>query len=103
MLLMLSVRLAATIHYYLRAYAPANILLDRLRVCRRPARRIGIALSAAIAYLYASSLAATIAAQDGPGWLNMFVLIYFWNAARFAAMAAVTVPLVAQELGRFRR
>lgn len=31
MLLVLSVRLAATIHYYLQAFAPTNMLLRQLR------------------------------------------------------------------------
>jgi hypothetical protein len=30
------------------------------------------------------SICATIVGRGGPGWLNLLVILFFWNAAKFA-------------------
>ena len=57
MLLVLSVRLTATIHYYLRAYAPTNILLRRLRSRDGLKWTIPTALVLVPTYLFAAAIA----------------------------------------------
>ena len=92
MLLVLSVRLAATIHYYLRAHAPTNILLRRLRSREGLKWAILAALALVPAYLFAAAIASGAIADGGPGWLHLAVLLFLWNAMKFAS-ACVMIPL----------
>ena len=82
MLLVLSVRLAATIHYYLQAFAPTNILLRRLRTRSGLKWVIPTALLLVPMYLIAAAIATTVIDDGGPGWLNLVVLTCIWNAIR---------------------
>lgn len=89
MLLMLSVRLAAAIHYYLRAYAPTNILLRSLRARDGLKWAIPAALVLVPAYLFAAALATAVVADGGPGWLNLVALLFIWDACKFAALLPI--------------
>lgn len=103
MLLVLSVRLAATIHYFLRAYAPTNILVRRLRARDGLKWAIPIALVVVPVYLFAAAITTTVIADGGSGWLNLVVLTCIWNAMKFAWMGVLSVPLLARVLVRERR
>jgi hypothetical protein len=94
MVFMLSVRLAAAIHDSLGRYAPTNILLDLLRSRRGLEWAVPAALLAVPAYLFAMSLCATIAEDGGPGWLNLLVILFFWNALKFVSMAVLSVSML---------
>lgn len=85
--------LSATIRRYLRAYMPSNILLDRLRARggRKWAMPVGSLL--APAYLFLASLMTEVLHHGGPGWLNLLVLLFIWNAMKFLAVAAL-VPIL---------
>jgi hypothetical protein len=48
------------------------------------------AMVAVPAYLYAMSLCATLVERGGPGWLNLLVFLFFWNAMKFAWMAVLS-------------
>jgi hypothetical protein len=78
--------LSAAIRGYLRFYMPTNRAVDWLRSPRCLRRAIPVAMGAAAAYLYAMSICATIIERGGPGSLNVLVILYFWNAAKFAWM-----------------
>ena len=93
MLLMLSVRFAATIHYYLQAFAPTNILLRRLRARGGLKWAIPAALLLVPTYLFASAITTTVLADGGAGWLNLVVLTCIWNAMKFAWLGVLT-PIV---------
>lgn len=41
------------------------------------------------AYVFAVSVCATIVADGGPGWLNVLVILFFWNAMKFAVMGVL--------------
>ena len=84
MLLMLSVRLAATIHNYLQAYAPTNILLRHLRTRGGLKWAVPAALLLVPTYLFAAAIATTVIDDGGPGWLNLVVLTCIWNAMKLA-------------------
>jgi len=77
----LSVRLAAAIHYDLRAYAPTNILLRRLRSRDGIKWAIPVSVVLVLAYLYSMSLAGPLSERGGSGWLNLLVLLSFCYGA----------------------
>ena len=100
MLLVLSVRLAATIHYYLQAFAPTNILLRHLRARGGLKWAIPAALLLIPTYLFAAAITTAVIADGGPGWLNLVALTCVWNAMKFACMGVLSPFMM---LGRLRR
>ena len=97
--------LSAAIRGYLRFYMPTNRAVDWLRTPRGLTWAIPVALIAAPAYLGLTALAIQGAAHPGLGWLNVLVILLFWNAMKFAWMAVLSLPLMAgRALARlFRR
>ena len=85
--------LSAAIRGYLRFYMPTNVALDYLRTPRGLKWAVPVALVAVPAYLYAMSLCAVIVADGGLGFLNVLVILLFWNAMKFAWIAVLT-PLL---------
>ncbi len=103
MLLVLSVCFAATIHYYLQAFAPTNILLRRLRTRGGFKWAIPAAVLLVPGYLFAAAIATSVLDDGGPGWLNLVAFTCTWNAIKFAWMGVLSVPLLARVLVRERR
>jgi hypothetical protein len=92
MLLLLSVRLAAAIHRFLYIYAPTNILVRHLRT--RRGLRAAIPTAAVVlvsAYLFAARMATTLMERGGPEWLKVLVVLFVWNAMKFAALGVWSV------------
>lgn len=86
LLWMLSVR----IRYFLRRYMPTNLLLDLMRT--RRGLKWGIpAMLLAVPYLLAASICANLIAGGSPGWLNLLVLLFIWNAMKFLIMGPVSL------------
>ena len=81
--------LSAALNGYLRFYMPTNIAIDLLRTARGLKWAIPVALVATPAYLFAMSVCATIVERGGPGYLNVFVLLFAWNSMKFACMAVL--------------
>lgn len=81
----LTLYLAARIRQLLHVHAPTNIAIDAMR--RQPDRiwMPFAALAAGAAYLYAMSFCAVIIEAGGPGWVNLLVLLFFWNAIKLTA------------------
>ena len=73
-MLMLSVRFAATIHYYLQAFAPTNLLLRHLRTRGGLKWAIPTALLIVPTYLFAAATTTAVIADGGAGWLNLVAL-----------------------------
>ena len=95
MLLVLSVRLAATIHYYLQAFAPTNILLRHLRTRGGLKWAIPAGLLLVPTYLFAAAIITTTVIDDGgPGWLNLVVLTCIWNAIRVSCIGGLSPILL---------
>ena len=103
MLLVLSVRLTATIHSYLQAFAPTNILLRRLRTRGGLKWAIPAALLLVPTYLFAAAITTCVIADGGTGWLNLVMLTCIWNAFKFVGLGALSVPLLAVAWVRERR
>lgn len=80
---------------FLRRYMPTNILLDKIRT--RRGLKWGVpAMLIAVPYLLIASPLAAAVADDGPGWLNILVVLFLWNAAKFAFIGPVTLILLAR-------
>lgn len=84
---------------YLRYYMPTNILLDLIRT--RRGLRWGIPATIALvpAYLYAASITTTLIERGGPGWLNVLVLLFIWNAMKFGWMGLL-IPVLMRAVHR---
>lgn len=82
--------LSAALRGYLLFYMPTNRAVDGLRSPRGLKWAIPVALVAVPAYLGLTALAIQGAARPGLGWFNMLVFVFFWNAMKFAWMAALT-------------
>jgi hypothetical protein len=79
--------------YFLRRYMPTNILLDLIRT--RRGLKWGIpAMLLAAPYLLAASICANFIADGGPGWLNLLVLLFIWNAMKFLIMGPVSLVVL---------
>jgi hypothetical protein len=87
--------LSAAIRGYLRFYMPTNRALDWLRTPRGLTWAIPVAFVAMPGYLYAMSVAALFAQRPGLGYLNLMVLLFAWNAMKFAAFGLVSIPMLA--------
>jgi hypothetical protein len=53
---------------------------------------VPVAFVATPAYLFAMSVCATVVDRGGPGYLNVLVLLFAWNAIKFG-VAGVLSPL----------
>lgn len=85
----------ASIHirYYLRRYAPTNILLDAIRT--RRGLKWGIpAMLLAAPYLYAAAICTTIINEGGPGWLNILAVLFIWNAFKMLWIGPISLVLL---------
>lgn len=87
--------LSVRTRYFLRRYMPTNILLDLIRT--RGGLKGGIpAMLFAVLYLLAASICTNVIADDGPGWLNLLVLLFCWNALKFIAIGPVSLALLSR-------
>ena len=78
--------LSAHARYYLRCYMPTNIALDAIRT--RRGLKWGIpAMLLAVPYFLVANYCLTLIEDGGPGWLNLLVLLFCWNALKFLVMA----------------
>ncbi len=95
---------ALSVHtrYFLRRYMPTNILLDAIRT--RRGLRWGLpAMLLAIPYLYAADLCMQLIEGGGPGWLHLLVLLFIYNAMKFAIMGPVSLVLLLRARRREQR
>lgn len=86
---------AASAHtrHYLRRYMPTNVALDAIRT--RRGLKWGVpAMLLAVPYLLAASICTNLIADGGPGWLNLLVLLFIWNAMKFIIMGPVSLVLL---------
>ncbi|WP_432990838.1 hypothetical protein [Dactylosporangium sp. CA-233914] len=88
--------LSAAIRGYLRFYMPTNRAIDWLRSPRGLKWAIPVALVAVPAYLFLMSVCAVLAQRPSLGWLNVLVVLFFWNAMKFAVMAPTSLVIGAR-------
>jgi hypothetical protein len=82
--------LSVMLRDYLRVYMPSNRTLDWLRGPLGRKWAIPVALIATPSYFFATSVCATIVERGGPACLNLLVLLFAWNAIKFAATGVLT-------------
>ena len=82
---------------------PTNIAIALLRP--RAGSNGGARRSTAVpAYMFAMSVCATVLERGGPGWLNVLVTLFFWNAAKFTWMVLFSaIALAASVPARMSR
>lgn len=89
----LILNVSAALNGYMRFYMPTNRMVDWLRTPRGLRWSVPVATVAAAAYLFALGICA-LAIEDGaPGYLNVMVLLFAWNAIKFA-VAGVLSPVI---------
>lgn len=81
MLTLLWTASAATRDYF-HSHMPTNIVIDLLRTRRGWAIPVGLLATATC--LFAMSVCALLIEHGGPGYLNVLVLLFFWDAMKFA-------------------
>ena len=82
--------LSIRVRLFLRTYMPTNILLNALRT--RRGLKWGVpAMLIAVPYLLGAWLLTVWIAEDGPGWLNLLVLLFIWNALKFLVNGPITL------------
>lgn len=81
--------------YYLRRYMPTNIALDAIRT-RRGLKWGAPAMLLAAPYLLGASICTSLLADGGPGWLNLLVILFIWNAMKFLFMGPVSLIVLAR-------
>lgn len=86
--------LSAALNGYMRFYMPTNRAVDWLRTPRGLKWAIPVALVATPTYLFAMSVCATSIERGAPGYLNVLVLLFAWNAMKFAVMAVLSLPMM---------
>jgi len=74
---------------------PTNILLDTIRT-RRGLKWCVPAMLLAVPYLIAASACSAWIAHGGPGWANVLVLLFVWNALKFIVMGPISLVLLAR-------
>jgi len=90
MMLALSWRLSAAIHYFLQLNAPSNRLVALIRTHRR--RHVAVTASlAATAYLGLAALCADAAQDGGATWLGGVVGLLIWDGLKLAWVALLPV------------
>lgn len=78
---------------YLRRYMPTNVALDAIRT--RRGLKWGVpAMLLGAPYLVAAYICTSLIAAGGPGWLNLLVLLFIWNATKFLVMGPVSAVLL---------
>jgi hypothetical protein len=102
-MLSLCIHLAAAIRGYMAYYMPTNRAVDWLRSPRGLKWAIPVALVATPTYLFAMSVCMTIVDRGGPGYLNVLVMLFAWNALKFAVVGLVSPVLQLQAHARRRR
>lgn len=94
--------LSIPVRLFLRTYMPTNILLDALHT--RRGLKWGVpAMLLAVLYLLGAWLLTVWIADGGPGWLNLLVMLFIWNALKFLVNGPTTLVLLVWARGAERR
>jgi hypothetical protein len=85
--------LSVRTRYFLRRFTPTNILLDAIRT--RRGLKWGVpAMLLTLPYLLAASICINLISTGGPGWLNLLVLLFVWNAIKMLVIGPISLMLL---------
>lgn len=98
MIFVASWALSARLYGLVQRFAPSNIVIRRVHT--RTGIKWGplVGLAGVVVYGLMMVAARGVVGDGGPGWVNLFVLLGFWNAIRFT----VLIPASAIRLLRVR-
>jgi hypothetical protein len=82
--------LSVALRGYLRFHAPTNRAADWLKSPCGLKWAILVAMIATPSYLLAMSVCATLVERGASGFLNLLVLLFTWNAVKFAVAGVVS-------------
>lgn len=93
---------------YLAIYAPTNILIRRVRSARPCGRGAAALLGLAAVLFLTMHVVANAVSAGAPGWLNLVVLVFAWDALKVGWLAVGVirrsiVGVARQALGRASR
>lgn len=90
--------ISARLHGLVQRFAPSNIVIRRVHT--RTGIKWGplVGLAGVVVYGVLMVVTGTVVRDGGPGWVNLIVLVGFWNTLRFA----VLIPVSAIRLLRVR-
>lgn len=95
--------LSAALRGYLRFYMPTNRAADWLKSPRGLRWAVPVALIATPSYLLAMSVCATLVERGGPQYLNLLVILFFWNGVKCAGVVVLATGSTLGVLVRQRR
>jgi hypothetical protein len=94
--------LTARTYFALRRFSPTSILLDAIRT--RRGLKWGVpAMLLAVPYGIAAAVCTRLIETGGPGWLNLLVLLFIWNALKFIVIGPISFVLLLVALVREAR
>lgn len=91
MIFVASWALSSRLYGLAQRFCPSNIVIRRVHT--RDGIKWGplVGLAGVTFYGLLMVIAGTTARDGGPGWVNLFVLIGFWNTCRFTFLIPVSV------------
>ena len=83
--------LSARLYALVQRFAPSNIVIRRVHT--RTGIKWGplVGVGGVAVYGLLLVVTGTIVRDGGPGWVNLFVLVGFWNTVRFAVLVPVSI------------
>ena len=90
MIFVASWAISARLYSLVQRFAPSNTVIRRVHT--RSGIKWGplVGLAGVMVYGLLLVMTGTIVRDGGPGWVNLFVLIGFWNTLRFAVLMPVS-------------
>lgn len=86
----LALGVTARTYYVARRFMPTNIALDAIHT--RRGLKWGVpAMLLAVPYTFAMVLCVGLAETGSSGWLNLFALLFAWNALKFLVAGPATL------------
>jgi hypothetical protein len=83
--------ISARLHNLFRRFAPSNILIRRVHTRTGIKWRPLAGLAAAVLYGLLMLATATVVRKGGPGWVDLIVLLAFWNTLKFTCLIPVSL------------
>lgn len=93
-------RLSVVVNAYLQFYMPTNRAVAWLRTPRGLKWAIPVGVVATPTYVGLMALAVEGATRPGLGWFNLLVVLFYWNAMKFAWLVVLVVLTFPVRLGR---
>lgn len=79
------------LHGLLQRHAPTNILVRAVRAGTGPPWLPVAALLGGVGYLFATVISIHVVEHDGPGWVNILVLVFAWNALKLGPVGGLAL------------